>query len=72
MSIYVKCIEPFSRVPLLNDESIQMYDDHNVKPHRGTTYGEVERVHLAELKLARKLGCDLIRVEKLETVEASL
>ncbi len=72
MTHYVKLLEPWHRVPLLSDDSIAQYGPMNVEPHKGTTYGEVERVHLAELKLARKLGCELIKLDKLESIEATL
>ena len=72
MSIYIKLIQPWHRVPLLSDESIAQYGQINVEPHKGTTYGEIERVHLAELKLARKLGCELIRMDQLESVEVNI
>jgi hypothetical protein len=69
MTIYVKLREPWHRVPLLSDESIANYKLMNVDPHKGTSYGEVERIHLAELKLAKKLGHELIRLDKLEIIE---
>ncbi len=69
---YVKLKEPWHRVPLLTDESINNYEKLNVTPHKGTSYGEVERIHLAELKLARKFGCELIKLYKLENIEADL
>lgn len=72
MTRYIKLLEPWHRIPLLSEESIAKYSALNVVPHKGTSYGEVERIHLAELKLARKLGCELIKLDKLETIEMVL
>lgn len=72
MSIYVKLQEPWHRVPLLKKESIEQYKKYNVDLHKGTSYGEVERIHYEELKLAAKMGCELIKVESLEHIEVNL
>ncbi len=40
----------------------------NVKPHIGTSYGDVEKKHWQELKAALKSGCDLAKVPSIEEV----
>lgn len=72
MSIYVKILEPFAKVPFLSKESLDIYEKHNVLPHIGTSYGEVEKKLLKEMRLANKLGCDLMKLEKLEIIELNL
>ena len=69
MSVYIKLREPWHKVPVLNGDSIANYERMNVTPHKGTSYGEVERIHLGELKLAHKLGCELIKLDSLESLD---
>lgn len=52
----------FHRVPVLTKDSIDRYFASNVKPHLGTSYGEVEKKHWAELKEAAMFGDELISV----------
>lgn len=66
---YVKLIEPWDRVPLLTQESIDRYFEHNVKPHIGTSYGEVEKQHWQGLKLAYRHQCELISLPAVALVE---
>lgn len=66
--IYIKLKEPWHRVPFLKQESIDKYFEFNVKPHQGTSYGEVERRHWQELKAAHKAGCDLAAITDIEEV----
>lgn len=65
---YVALREPWHRVPLLEQESINQYYEMNVMPHTGTSYGDVEKKHWQELKAAFKAGCDLAKVPSIEEI----
>lgn len=67
-SLYIALREPWHRIPLLKQESIDKYLKLNVIPHKGTSYGEVEKRHWQELKAAAKAGCELIKIPQIEEI----
>jgi hypothetical protein len=68
MTYYIKLTEPWERVPLLTDKSIADYEQ-SIIPFKGTSYGDVEEKALRGIKLARKLGVELLSVETLDFIE---
>lgn len=51
-----------NRVHLFDSETLDRYYKNNVLPNKGTTYGEVELLMYREMRLANKIGAELIGI----------